>query len=200
MTLQEPSVSMRVNAESDWAFSKPIIVLDVLWNLAFVVIAVVLLGLSVKEEPEVPLRLWIIGYGLQCVFHIACVIFQYRRRPSGRSVGFGGNGDSTSVPGSDGGDSVGYGAEQRASDDETRYDLASYFLTYGYVCFNGKCFSFSKMFNWIGFVVLFSDPLYFCSLLGTNDIQLVIFGVLGRVRLYDFVGWERRHVYALCKL
>lgn len=64
----------------------------------------------------------------------------------------------------------------------------AYFLTYGYVCFNGKCFSFSKMFNWIGFVVLFSDPLYFCSLLGTNDIQLVIFGVLGRVRLYDFVA------------
>lgn len=144
MTLQEPSVSMRVNAESDWAFSKPIIVLDVLWNLAFVVIAVVLLGLSVKEEPEVPLRLWIIGYGLQCVFHIACVIFQYRRRPSGRSVGFGGNGDSTSVPGSDGGDSVGYGAEQRASDDETRYDLASLFFDLWICLFQWEMFFFQQ--------------------------------------------------------
>lgn len=135
---------MRENAESDWAFSKPIIVLDVLWNLAFVVIAVVLLGLSVKEEPEVPLRLWIIGYGLQCVFHIACVIFQYRRRPSGRSVGFGGNGDSTSVPGSDGGDSVGYGAEQQATDDETRYDFASLFFDLWICLFQWEMFFFQQ--------------------------------------------------------
>ncbi|KAJ9171335.1 hypothetical protein P3X46_014720 [Hevea brasiliensis] len=130
MMLREPSVRVRENAaeqlegrQSDWAYSKPIIVLDVLWNLAFVGIAVVVLGLSVKEEPEVPLRLWIIGYGLQCVFHIACVIFEYRRR-SGRNVGLGVNGawasgDSTSGSGSDGGNSVYYGAEEQANDDET---------------------------------------------------------------------------------
>ncbi|KAJ9188376.1 hypothetical protein P3X46_003739 [Hevea brasiliensis] len=127
MMLREPSFRVRENAaqqleerQSDWAYSRPIIVLDVLWNLAFVVIAAVVLGLSVKEEPEVPLRLWIIGYGLQCVFHIACVIFEYRRRLSGRNMGLRVSRDSTSGSGGDGGDSVDYGAEQRANDDENR--------------------------------------------------------------------------------
>ncbi|KAF2282562.1 hypothetical protein GH714_043191 [Hevea brasiliensis] len=106
MMLREPSFRVRENAaqqleerQSDWAYSRPIIVLDVLWNLAFVVIAAVVLGLSVKEEPEVPLRLWIIGYGLQCVFHIACVIFEYRRRLSGRNMGLRVSRDSTSGSG-----------------------------------------------------------------------------------------------------
>lgn len=132
MMLREPSVRVRENAaeqleerQSDWAYSKPIIVLDVLWNLVLVGIAVVVLGLSVKEQAEVPLRLWIIGYGMQCVLHIACVIFEYRRRTR-RNLGLGvtgawPSGDSTSGSGSDGDISVDYGAEERANDDETRY-------------------------------------------------------------------------------
>ncbi|XP_037495509.1 E3 ubiquitin-protein ligase At1g63170 [Jatropha curcas] len=131
MMLREPSVRVRENAaeqleerQTDWSYSKPIIVLDVLWNFAFVGIAVVVMVLSVKEETEVPLRLWIIGYALQCVFHIACVIFEYRRRLNERNVGLGASGswrseDTSSVSGSDGGDSVDYSPGQRANDEET---------------------------------------------------------------------------------
>ncbi|OMP00512.1 Zinc finger, RING-type [Corchorus olitorius] len=87
LMLREPSVRVRETAaeqleerQSDWAYSKPIIVLDILWNMAFVVMAVVVLGLSLEEKPNVPLRLWISGYGLQCLFHVACVVVEYRRR------------------------------------------------------------------------------------------------------------------------
>ncbi|XVE73911.1 hypothetical protein DITRI_Ditri11bG0156600 [Diplodiscus trichospermus] len=87
LMLREPSVRVRETAaeqleqrQSDWAYSKPIIVLDILWNMTFVVMAVVVLGLSLEEKPIVPLRLWISGYLLQCSFHIACVVLEYRRR------------------------------------------------------------------------------------------------------------------------
>ncbi|XVF73262.1 hypothetical protein PTKIN_Ptkin12aG0187800 [Pterospermum kingtungense] len=87
LMLREPSVRVRETAaeqleerQSDWAYSKPIIALDILWNMAFVVMAVVVLGLSLHEKPTVPLRLWISGYGLQCLFHVACVVVEYRSR------------------------------------------------------------------------------------------------------------------------
>ncbi|XP_050203286.1 E3 ubiquitin-protein ligase At1g63170 [Mercurialis annua] len=131
MMLREPSMRVRENAaeqleerQSDWAYSKPIIVLDVLWNLSFIGIAAGVLCLSVEEEPRVPLRLWIIGYGLQCVFHIGCVLYEYKRRIHGdggsNNARVEGSGDSSSLSESDGGDSAGdYGGEQRGNDDET---------------------------------------------------------------------------------
>lgn len=73
LMLREPSVRVRETAaeqleerQSDWAYSKPVIILDILWNTAFVLMAVIVLGLSLEEKPSVPLRLWIWGYGLQC--------------------------------------------------------------------------------------------------------------------------------------
>lgn len=62
-----------------------------LWNLAFVFVTIAVLWFSSEENPDVPLRLWIIGYNLQCLFHVGCVIAEYRRRggddnnPSGDS-------------------------------------------------------------------------------------------------------------------
>ncbi|CAN1236877.1 E3 ubiquitin-protein ligase At4g11680 [Linum grandiflorum] len=87
LLLREPSVRVRENAaeqleerQTDWSYSTPVIALDVLWNLAFVAIAAVALVMSVDEKPGVPLRLWIVGYGLQCLLHIGCVVGEYRRR------------------------------------------------------------------------------------------------------------------------
>ncbi|KAK3194868.1 hypothetical protein Dsin_026178 [Dipteronia sinensis] len=124
MMLREPSVRVRETAaeqleerQSDWAYSKPIIVLDVLWNLAFVVIAVVVLGLSIEERPDVPLRLWIVGYALQCLFHVLCVYFEYNRR--GGEVSDNGFGDLRSGSGSDGGDVDYYRPELPQNEDET---------------------------------------------------------------------------------
>ncbi|PPE01857.1 hypothetical protein GOBAR_DD01124 [Gossypium barbadense] len=68
--MREPSMLVRETAaeqleerQSDWAYSKPVVVLDIIWNLAFVVVAVGVLILSRNESPDMPLRLWIIGIG-----------------------------------------------------------------------------------------------------------------------------------------
>ncbi|XP_012086976.1 E3 ubiquitin-protein ligase At1g12760 isoform X2 [Jatropha curcas] len=94
--MREPSMLVRETAaeqleerQSDWAYSKPVVILDIIWNFAFVAVAVAVLILSREEHPSMPLRLWIIGYGFQCVLHMVCVFVEYRRRRR-RQVGFGG--------------------------------------------------------------------------------------------------------------
>ncbi|XP_039011452.1 E3 ubiquitin-protein ligase At1g12760-like isoform X2 [Hibiscus syriacus] len=91
--MREPSMLVRETAaeqleerHSDWAYSKPAVVLDVIWNFTFAAAAVGVLVLSWKERPIMPLRLWIIGYALQCLLHMVCVCVEYRRRRRKRSV------------------------------------------------------------------------------------------------------------------
>ncbi|XP_056849380.1 E3 ubiquitin-protein ligase At1g63170 isoform X3 [Raphanus sativus] len=92
MTAREPSMLVRETAaeeleerQSDWAYSKPVVVLDFVWNLAFVAVATAVLVLSSDEKPNTPLRVWTVGYGLQCVMHMVCVCLECRRRSSNRS-------------------------------------------------------------------------------------------------------------------
>uniref|UniRef100_A0A1J3FRR6 RING-type E3 ubiquitin transferase n=1 Tax=Noccaea caerulescens TaxID=107243 RepID=A0A1J3FRR6_NOCCA len=92
MMMREPSMLVREAAaeqleerQSDWAYSKPVVVLDLVWNLAFVAVATAVLVLSSDEKPNSPLRVWIVGYGLQCVMHMVCVCVEYRRRNRRRS-------------------------------------------------------------------------------------------------------------------
>ncbi|KAK7330630.1 hypothetical protein VNO77_24828 [Canavalia gladiata] len=109
--MREPSMVVRETAaeqleerQSDWAYSRPVVVLDVLWNFAFVVAAATVLILSRNENPSMPLRLWIVGYALQCVLHVVCVCVEYRRRSrrreqsnSNAAVSVGGSGDLSSA-------------------------------------------------------------------------------------------------------
>ncbi|KAK8587326.1 hypothetical protein V6N12_021823 [Hibiscus sabdariffa] len=90
--MREPSMLVRETAaeqleerHSDWAYSKPAVFLDVIWNSTFAAVAVGVLVLSWKERPSMPLRLWIIGYALQCLLHMVCVCVEYRRRRRQRS-------------------------------------------------------------------------------------------------------------------
>ncbi|CAA6656330.1 unnamed protein product [Spirodela intermedia] len=85
--MREPSMMVRETAaeqleerRSDWAYSRPVVVLDLLWNLAFVTVAVTVMVISRYESPSMPLRLWIAGYALQCFLHMVCVCMEYRRR------------------------------------------------------------------------------------------------------------------------
>ncbi|XP_039010904.1 E3 ubiquitin-protein ligase At4g11680-like isoform X2 [Hibiscus syriacus] len=85
--MREPSMLVRETAaeqleerQSDWAYSKPVVVLDFIWNLAFVVVAFGVLVWSRDERPDIPLRLWIIGYAFQCFLHMVCVCVEYKRR------------------------------------------------------------------------------------------------------------------------
>ncbi|GAB2232177.1 hypothetical protein Droror1_Dr00011204 [Drosera rotundifolia] len=94
--LRERSVLVRESAadqieqrRSSWAYSKPIVVLDLVWNLIFVGVVIGVLVLSVDERPNVGLRVWVIGYGVQCGVHIGCVWSEYRRRRRRRWTGEG---------------------------------------------------------------------------------------------------------------
>ncbi|BBN01376.1 E3 ubiquitin-protein ligase SDIR1 [Marchantia polymorpha subsp. ruderalis] len=92
--MREPSMLVRESAaeqleerQSDWAYSRPVVVLDLIWNLAFVVVAFVVLILSKEEHPRTLLRLWVLGYALQCILHMLCVCCEYRRRCHQRRSG-----------------------------------------------------------------------------------------------------------------
>ncbi|CAA6664284.1 unnamed protein product [Spirodela intermedia] len=65
---------------ADWGFSRPVVALDISWNVAFVVASLGVLSSTVRERPNVPIRLWIAGYALQCVVHVVLVWVEYRRR------------------------------------------------------------------------------------------------------------------------
>ncbi|KAF2601563.1 hypothetical protein F2Q70_00026259 [Brassica cretica] len=84
MLVRESAAEQLEERQSDWAYSKPVVVLDFIWNLAFVAVAASVIVLSSDEKPNTPLRVWIIGYGLQCVMHMVCVCVEYRRRRSNR--------------------------------------------------------------------------------------------------------------------
>ncbi|MBA0657102.1 hypothetical protein Goklo_009410 [Gossypium klotzschianum] len=91
--MREPSMLVRETAaeqleerQSDWAYSKPVVVLDIIWNFAFVAVSVGVLLSSWEERPDTPLRLWIIGYAFQCLLHMVCVCVEYRRRRRQQSM------------------------------------------------------------------------------------------------------------------
>ncbi|XP_052194398.1 E3 ubiquitin-protein ligase At1g12760-like [Diospyros lotus] len=126
--MREPSMRVREAAaeqieerQSDWAYSRPVVVLDLLWNLAFVGVAAAVLVVSRKESPSVPLRLWIIGYALQCLVHMVCVSVEYnRRRGGGGGGGWWGRLNSNSSSESEaGGVSEDYLPERPHVEDDT---------------------------------------------------------------------------------
>lgn len=125
--MREPSMLVRETAaeqleerQSDWAYSRPVVVLDIIWNLAFVVVATVVLVLSRHENPNMPVRVWVVGYALQCLLHMICVCFEYRRRHSSaqqqRSNSGGQSGHTNNNNNSANQQSPG---EQQESDDAT---------------------------------------------------------------------------------
>ncbi|VFQ69811.1 unnamed protein product [Cuscuta campestris] len=67
---------------ADWGYSKPVVALDMMWNLAFVFVSAVMLGCTLDESPNVPIRVWVCGYELQCLVHVVLVWFEYSRRNS----------------------------------------------------------------------------------------------------------------------
>jgi len=102
MVVREAAAEQLEERQSDWAYSKPVVVLDILWNFAFVAAAATVLILGRNEKPNMPLRLWIVGYAMQCVLHVGCVCVEYRRRQRRReqsspAVAVGGSGDLSSA-------------------------------------------------------------------------------------------------------
>lgn len=107
--LREPSMLVREAAteqleerQSDWAYSRPVVFLDILWNLAFVGVAAVILIMSMEEKPVMPLRVWIVGYALQCDLHMLLVWLEYRRRHPRQQADLGLEDDGAGSQGSSG--------------------------------------------------------------------------------------------------
>lgn len=120
--MREPSMLVRETAaeqleerQSDWAYSKPVVVLDIIWNFAFVVVAATVMVLSWHESPEMPLRLWIVGYALQCMLHMVCVCIEFRRRQCRQNRRFSGLNSAEEGIGSPGNSSP------RSRDDSSQY-------------------------------------------------------------------------------
>ncbi|KAK9037232.1 hypothetical protein V6N11_022151 [Hibiscus sabdariffa] len=70
--IREPSMLVRETAteqleenQCDWVYLKSDVVLDIIWNMVFLVVSVGVFFLSRDERPEMPLRLWIIGSAKQ---------------------------------------------------------------------------------------------------------------------------------------
>lgn len=78
----ENGYDRRVFLRNGSSFIKPILVLDLFWNLFFVFVSVIVLVLSAEEKPSAPLRLWLSGYAVQCLLHVFFVFFAYFRRSS----------------------------------------------------------------------------------------------------------------------
>ncbi|CAH8382916.1 unnamed protein product [Eruca vesicaria subsp. sativa] len=85
MVVREAAAEQLEERQSDWAYSKPIVVLDIVWNLAFVSVAGAVLVMARNENPIMPLRVWLLGYALQCVLHMVCVLVEFQRRSRVRS-------------------------------------------------------------------------------------------------------------------
>ncbi|KAI3444258.1 hypothetical protein Pfo_000923 [Paulownia fortunei] len=75
----------------DCGYSRPFLFLDMIWNLAFVLVSVFVLLVTIQERPSTPLRLWICGYALQCLLHVGFVWDEYQRRSLDDDVGGGQN-------------------------------------------------------------------------------------------------------------
>lgn len=70
----------RFTEETTCVSMKHILVLDFVWNLAFVLVAAAVLLSTLNERPSTPLRLWLCGYAFECILHMGFVYFKYWRR------------------------------------------------------------------------------------------------------------------------
>lgn len=84
MLVRETAARELEERRADWGYSKPVVALDMIWNLAFVIVSIVMLICTGDENPNVPIRVWVCGYALQCLVHVVLVWIEYKKRNSRR--------------------------------------------------------------------------------------------------------------------
>ncbi|KAL2518716.1 zinc finger protein [Abeliophyllum distichum] len=84
MLVRETAARELEERRADWGYSKPVVALDMVWNLAFVIVSIVMLICTADENPNVPIRVWVCGYALQCLVHVVLVWIEYKKRNSRR--------------------------------------------------------------------------------------------------------------------
>ncbi|KNA23190.1 hypothetical protein SOVF_027160 [Spinacia oleracea] len=80
MLVRETAARELEERRADWGYSKPVVALDMMWNMVFVAVSLVTLSFTFDEKPNVPIRVWICGYAVQCLVHVLLVWTEYRRR------------------------------------------------------------------------------------------------------------------------
>ncbi|XP_023638525.1 E3 ubiquitin protein ligase RIE1 isoform X1 [Capsella rubella] len=119
MLVRETAARALEERRIDWGYSKPVVAADILWNAALVLASAVMLVGTVEERPNEPIRVWICGYGLQCLIHVVLVWSEYWRRNTTRRARDLESGDSAADPG----DYSEYDYEED-SDNSTTYSFA----------------------------------------------------------------------------
>lgn len=139
MILREPSLRVRETAaaeveerQSEWAYSKPVVTLDVGWNLSFLVVSAVVLWGSRNEDACVPLRVWILGYLLQGLVHSLFVVLEFRRRRR-RNNRFEDDSSSWSFRSESDSDVA---SEQFLENQENRYKLTTFSIFLSFLFFS----------------------------------------------------------------
>lgn len=125
MLVRETAARQLEERRADWGYSKPVVALDIVWNLAFVFASVMMLLWSRNEKPNVPIRVWIFVYAAQCLVHVVLVYVEFRRRRSGRR----GEGDVE----------ANYEDESQEEDEEERSGVLGVSSRSRYVCVISIC-------------------------------------------------------------
>ncbi|XP_022863030.1 E3 ubiquitin protein ligase RIE1-like [Olea europaea var. sylvestris] len=84
MLVRETAARELEERRADLGYSKPVVALDMMWNLAFVIVSIVMLICTGDENPNVPIRVWVCVYALQCLVHVFLVWIEYKNRNSRR--------------------------------------------------------------------------------------------------------------------
>ncbi|KAK1425420.1 hypothetical protein QVD17_20772 [Tagetes erecta] len=75
------NVAMQMeDMQEDWGYSFQVVVITSLWNIAIVVVSVVMLFWIAREQMNLKLRVWICGYLVLCVVHVVMLLLEYKRR------------------------------------------------------------------------------------------------------------------------
>ncbi|EHA8590729.1 hypothetical protein COCNU_scaffold023106G000020 [Cocos nucifera] len=61
MLVRETAARQLEERRANWAYSRPVVVLDIAWNLAFAAVFVAVLGAITRERPNTPVRIWALG-------------------------------------------------------------------------------------------------------------------------------------------
>ncbi|CAI9096769.1 OLC1v1032982C1 [Oldenlandia corymbosa var. corymbosa] len=157
MLVRETAARELEERRADWGYSKPVVALDIMWNLAFVIVSLVMVSVTMDENPTVPIRVWVCGYGLQCLVHVVLVWVEYRRR--NRRVGGNGNTGWRSSSGGIGGWDVegGAGVEGNVGiedEDEEAGSLGMLGVS-GRTSFIKRCESVNTMASFVWWIVGF---------------------------------------------
>jgi hypothetical protein len=117
MLVRETAALQLEQRRADWAHSRPVLALDIAWNVAFAAAAAAVLASSAEERPVKPLRLWLVGYAAQCLVHVALVCNDTgpaRARGSASDMESAADAADSGVDSSDSERDDGEGAEQRS--------------------------------------------------------------------------------------